>query len=256
MNNYFVDTHCHVFKSDYENIDEILENANNNHIKYVINNGSNNETNKEVIDLIKKYPNMYGALGIHPEDVDGVMPDDIKFIEDNLSNEKIVAIGEIGLDYYYTKDNKEEQIKLFESQLALAEKYNMPVIVHSRDATEDTINSLKKFKCKGVIHSFSGSLETARIYIKMGYLLGVNGVITFKNAKIKDVIKEVGLENIVLETDSPYLTPVPFRGTQNSPGHVLEVAQFVADLYNISLEELAEQTNKNITEMYKKIKLD
>ena len=256
MNNYFVDTHCHIFKSDYENINEILENASNNHIKYVINNGSNNETNKEVLESIKKYPNMYGAIGFHPEDVEGVMPDDIKFIEDNLSNEKIVAIGEIGLDYYYTKDNKEEQIKLFESQLALAEKHNMPVIVHSRDATEDTINSLKKFMCKGVIHSFSGSLETARIYIKMGYLLGVNGVITFKNAKIKDVIKEVGLENIVLETDSPYLTPVPFRGTQNNPGHVLEIAQFVADLYNISLEELAEQTNKNITEMYKKIKLD
>ena len=256
MNNYFVDTHCHVFKSDYENIDEVLENASNNHIKYVIDNGSNNQTNKEVLELIKKYPNMYGAIGIHPEDVDGVMPDDIKFIEDNLSNEKIVAIGEIGLDYYYTKENKEEQIKLFESQLSLAEKHNMPVIVHSRDATEDTINSLKKFKCKGVIHSFSGSLETAKIYIKMGYLLGVNGVITFKNAKIKDVIKEVGLKNIVLETDSPYLTPVPFRGTQNNPGHVLEIAQFVADLYNISLEELAEQTNKNITNMYKKMKLD
>ena len=256
MNNYFVDTHCHIFKSDYENINEILENASNNHIKYVIDNGSNNQTNKEVLELIKKYPNMYGAIGIHPEDVDGVMPDDIKFIEDNLSNEKIVAIGEIGLDYYYTKENKEEQIKLFESQLSLAEKYNMPVIVHSRDATEDTINSLKKFKCKGVIHSFSGSLETARIYIKMGYLLGVNGVITFKNAKIKDVIKEVGLKNIVLETDSPYLTPVPFRGTQNNPGHVLEIAQFVADLYNISLEALAEQTNNNITNMYKKMKLD
>ena len=256
MNNYFVDTHCHIFKSDYENINEILENASNKHIKYVINNGSNNETNKEVLELIKKYPNMYGAIGIHPEDVDDATQEDIKFIEVNLSNEKIVAIGEIGLDYYYTKDNKEEQIKLFESQLSLAEKYNMPVIVHSRDATEDTINSLKKFKCKGVIHSFSGSLETARIYIKMGYLLGVNGVITFKNAKIKDVIKEVGLKNIVLETDSPYLTPVPFRGTQNNPGHVLEIAQFVADLYNISLEELAEQTNNNITNMYKKMKLD
>ncbi len=256
MNNYFVDTHCHIFKSDYENINEILENASNNHIKYVIDNGSNNETNKEVLELIKKYPNMYGAIGIHPEDVDDATQEDIKFIEVNLSNEKIVAIGEIGLDYYYTKENKEEQIKLFESQLSLAEKYNMPVIVHSRDATEDTINSLKKFKCKGVIHSFSGSLETARIYIKMGYLLGVNGVITFKNAKIKDVIKEVGLKNIVLETDSPYLTPVPFRGTQNNPGHVLQIAQFVADLYNISLEELAEQTNKNITEMYKNIKLD
>ena len=128
--------------------------------------------------------------------------------------------------------------------------------MHSRDAKEDTINSLKKYNCKCVIHSFSGSLETARIYIKMGYMIGVNGVITFKNSKIKDVIKEVGFEHIVLETDSPYLTPEPFRGKQNNPGHVLEVAKFVANLYGISLEELAVQTNKNVTNMYKKMKLD
>ena len=256
MNNYFVDTHCHVFETDYDNIDVVLENASNNHIKYIINNGSNNFYNKEVLKLVDKYPCMYGAIGIHPEDVEGYSLEDLKFIENNLSCNKIVAIGEIGLDYHYTKENKDKQIELFEKQLALAEKYNLPVIVHSRDATEDTINSLKKFKCKGVIHSFSGSLETAKIYLKIGYLLGVNGVITFKNAKIKDVIKEVGLQNIVLETDSPYLTPEPFRGKQNNPGHVLEVAKFVANLYDISLEELATQTNKNVTDMYKKMKLD
>ena len=256
MNNYFVDTHCHVFETDYDNIDVVLENASNNHIKYIINNGSNNFYNKEVLKLVDKYPCMYGAIGIHPEDVEGYSLEDLKFIENNLSCNKIVAIGEIGLDYHYTKENKDKQIELFEKQLALAEKYNLPVIVHSRDATEDTINSLKKFKCKGVIHSFSGSFETAKIYLKIGYLLGVNGVITFKNAKIKDVIKEVGLQNIVLETDSPYLTPEPFRGKQNNPGHVLEVAKFVANLYDISLEELATQTNKNVTDMYKKMKLD
>ena len=224
--------------------------------KRQINNGSNDKYDKEVLELIEKYPCMYGAIGIHPEDVDSYSLDDIKFIENNISNKKIVAIGEIGLDYHYTKENKDKQIKLFEMQLSLAEKYNIPVIVHSRDATEDTINSLKKFNCKGVIHSFSGSLETARIYIKMGYMIGVNGVITFKNSKIKDVIKEVGFEHIVLETDSPYLTPEPFRGKQNNPGHVLEVAKFVANLYGISLEELAVQTNKNVTNMYKKMKLD
>ncbi len=256
MNNYFVDTHCHIFASDYENIDKVLENASNNHVKYIINNGSNGEYNKEVLKLVDKYPCMYGAIGIHPEDVEDYTLEDIKFIEDNLSCKKIVAIGEIGLDYHYTKENKDKQIELFEKQLALAEKYNLPVIVHSRDATEDTINSLKKFKCKGVIHSFSGSIETAKIYLKMGYLLGVNGVITFKNAKIKDVIKEVGLKNIVLETDSPYLTPEPFRGKQNFPGHVFEVAKFVAELYHVSLEELAKQTNRNIIDMYKKMELD
>ena len=245
MNNYFVDTHCHVFKSDYENIDEVLKNASNNHIKYVINNGSNNKFNKEVLDLIEKYPNMYGAIGIHPEDVDDATQEDIKFIEDNLSNEKIVAIGEIGLDYYYTKDNKKEQIKLFETQLALAEKYNLPVIVHSRDATEDTINSLKKFNCKGVIHSFSGSLETARIYIKMGYLLGVNGVITFKNArKSLEALAAVPLDRLVLETDCPYMAPVPFRGKRCDSSMIPYMAEKAAEIKGSSAQEILDITCK------------
>lgn len=252
----FVDTHCHIFKSDYDNIDEVLNNASNNNVKYYINNGSDREYNKEVLELVKEYDNIYGALGIHPETVDDYSLDDIEFIKNNLSNEKIVAIGEIGLDYHYTKENKNEQIKLLEMQLSLAEEYNLPVIIHSRDATEDTINTLKKFNCRGTIHSFSGSLETAKIYIKMGYLLGVNGVITFKNCNIKDVIKEVGLDNIVLETDSPYLTPVPYRGMQNNPSHILDIAKFVSELYNVSLEELSYRTNENIKRMYKRVKLD
>ena len=252
----FVDTHCHIFKSDYDNIDEVLNNASNNNVKYYINNGSDREYNKEVLELVKEYDNMYGALGIHPETVDDYSLDDIEFIKNNLSNEKIVAIGEIGLDYHYTKENKDEQIKLLEMQLSLAEEYNLPVIIHSRDATEDTINTLKKFNCRGTIHSFSGSLETAKIYIKMRYLLGVNGVITFKNCNIKDVIKEVGLDNIVLETDSPYLTPVPYRGMQNNPSHILDIAKFVSELYNVSLEELSYRTNENIKRMYERVKLD
>ncbi len=251
----FVDTHCHIFKSDYDNIDEVLNNASNNNVKYYINNGSDREYNKEVLELVKEYDNMYGALGIHPETVDDYSLDDIEFIKNNLSNEKIVAIGEIGLDYHYTKENKDEQIKLLEMQLSLAEEYNLPVIIHSRDATEDTINTLKKFNCRGTIHSFSGSLETAKIYIKMGYLLGVNGVITFKNCNIKDVIKEVGLNNIVLETDSPYLTPVPYRGMKNDPSHIMDIAKFVSELYNVSLEELSYRTNENIKRMYERVKL-
>lgn len=252
----FVDTHCHIFKSDYDNIDEVLNNASINNVKYYINNGSDREYNKEVLELVKEYDNMYGALGIHPETVDDYSLDDIEFIKNNLSNEKIVAIGEIGLDYHYTKENKDEQIKLLEMQLSLAEEYNLPVIIHSRDATEDTINTLKKFNCRGTIHSFSGSLETAKIYIKMGYLLGINGVITFKNCNIKDVIKEVGLDNIVLETDSPYLTPVPYRGMQNNPSHILDIAKFVSELYNVSLEELSYRTNENIKRMYERVELD
>lgn len=247
----FTDSHCHLYDEYYENIDEIITLAKDNNVTRFINNGCDLKTNREVLDKITKYDNMYGAIGIHPEYVDNYTLDDINFIKDNLNNNKIIAIGEIGLDYYYTKENKEEQKELFEIQLKLAEKYNLPVIVHSRDATLDTINTLKKYKVNGFIHSFSGSLETAREYIKMGYLIGINGVITFKNANIKDVIKEIPLEYLVLETDSPYLTPVPYRGKQNNPSHIIDIAKFICELKNISLDELSKITNSNLKRIFK-----
>lgn len=246
----FTDTHCHLYKEYYNDLDIILKQAESNNVNRYIVAGCNQKSNEEVIKLINNYSNIYGTLGIHPEDVENYNEKDLYFIEKNLSNKKILAIGEIGLDYYYTKENKEEQIKLFERQLAIAEKYNKPVVIHSREATQDTIDTLKKYKVNGVIHSFSGSLEVAKIYIKMGFLIGVNGVITFKNSKVKDVIKELGLENIILETDSPYLTPHPYRGTQNSPKYILNIAEFIADLYSVDLEKLAKITNDNISRIF------
>ena len=246
----FTDTHCHIYKEYYENIDEILKNAKENKINRMINNGCDKKSNSEVLELIGKYENMYGALGIHPENVEEYIQEDIKLIEKQLNHKKVIAIGEIGLDYHYTKENKEKQKKLLEEQLSLAERYHLPVIIHSREATEDTINILKNYKTKGVIHSFSGSLEIAKIYIKMGYLLGINGVITFKNSKLKDVIREIPLENIVLETDSPYLTPEPFRGKRNEPARILEIAKFISELKEISIEELARITNDNIKRIF------
>lgn len=135
--------------------------------------------------------------------------------------------------------------------MELAEKYDLPVVVHSRESTLDTINTLKKYNVKGLIHSFSGSLETAKEYIKMGYLIGINGVITFKNANIKDVIKEIPLEYLVLETDSPYLTPVPFRGKQNNPSHIIDIAKFICELKDISLDDLSKITNYNLERIFK-----
>lgn len=246
----FTDTHCHIFNEYYDNINDVIKDASNNYITRYINNGTDLKSNQEVLKLINKYPNMYGAIGIHPEVVDTYNKNDLLFIKDNLTNNKVVALGEIGLDYHYTKENKEEQIKLFEAQLSLAQDYNIPVIIHSREATQDTINCLKKYHVKGVIHSFSGSLETAEIYIKMGFLLGINGVITFKNSNLKDIIKQIPPENIVLETDSPYLTPEPYRGTKNEPKRVLEIAKFLCTIYKISLEELSEITNKNIKRIF------
>ena len=246
----FTDTHCHIYKEYYESIDNVLENAKDVGINRVINNGCDNKSNKEVLELIDKYPNMYGAIGIHPENVETYTEDDIKYIEDNLKKPKMVAIGEIGLDYHYTKDNKEKQIMLFERQLKLAEKHHIPVIIHSREATEDTINCLKKYNITGVIHSFSGSLETAKIYIKMGFILGINGVITFKNSKLKEVIKEIDLENIIFETDSPYLTPEPFRGQKNEPARIINIAEFICNLKNIEKSQASIITNENIKRVF------
>lgn len=245
----FCDTHCHLFQEYYENLESVIHLAKENGVGRMIVSGCDSKSNHEVMELIKK-EEIYGTLGIHPEDVKNYTMEDLNYIEENIKNEKIIAIGEIGLDYHYEKETKEEQIQLFESQLTLAEKYHLPVVVHSRDATQDTINSLKKFKVNGVIHSFSGSLETAEIYIKMGFLLGVNGVITFKNCNLKDVIKQIDLHNIVLETDSPYLTPVPFRGKQNDPSKVSNIADFVSDLKDVTRVELAKITNENIKRIF------
>ncbi len=245
----FCDTHCHLFKEYYDNIEEVLKLSKEKKVNKMIVAGCDDKTNREVLGLVK-YEEIYGCLGIHPEDVLNYKEKDLKFIENNLNNSKIIAIGEIGLDYHYDKNSKEKQIELFESQLALAEKYKLPVVIHSRDATLDTIEVLKKYNVKGVIHSFSGSLETANIYIKMGFLLGINGVITFKNCNLKDVIKDLDLNNIVLETDSPFLTPVPFRGKVNDPSKILDIANFICEIKNISIDRLVYITNENIKRVF------
>lgn len=246
----FTDTHCHIYKEYYDNIDQIIKNAKENHVNRIINNGCDKKSNEEVLRWIKIIPNMYGALGIHPENVLNYQEEDLNWLEKELKSPKIIAIGEIGLDYHYTKENKEKQKELLKRQLDLATKYNLPVIIHSRDATQDTIEILKNYQLKGVIHSFSGSKETAQIYIKMGYLLGINGVITFKNSHLKEIIKDIPLKNIILETDSPYLTPVPYRGTKNEPARILDIAKFICLEKNIELDQLATITNENIKRIF------
>lgn len=242
----FCDTHCHVLSEYYDNIDELLKDAKEAGVSRVINAAYNLESSKEVMALVKKYPEMYGVVGLHPENIE----EDFDYtIFDNL-DKKIVGIGEIGLDYHYTKDNKDKQIEVFERQLDIAEKLNLSVVIHSREAAGDTLEILKRHHNFGVIHSYSGSLEMAREYIKLGFVLGVNGVVTFKNCNLKDTLKNIDMNSIVLETDSPYLTPVPFRGTQNNPGKMMNTARFVADIYGVSLSELAEITNQNIKRIF------
>ncbi len=249
----FADTHAHLYSEYYDNIDFVINDANNRGIKYIINAGIDANSNKEVLELSSKYPNLYCVLGVHPEDVDTYYDADLQYIIDNLNNPKVVGIGEIGLDYYYTKENKEKQKEIFCKQLEVAEKYNLPVVVHSREATQDTIDCLKKYKVKGVIHAFSGSLDTANIYIKMGFKLGVGGVVTFKNSKLKEVFKEVDISNIVFETDSPYLSPEPLRGRVNNPGNVDHIVKFISELKNVSIEELSKVSMDNVRYVFDKI---
>lgn len=244
------DTHCHIFSEDYEDIAKIIDNAKQNGVCKYINNASNIQSCYEVLELSKKYDSMYAALGIHPEFVNTYSEDDLDKIIENLGNQKVVAIGEIGLDYHYEKDSREKQIELFSKQLKIAQDHDLPVIIHNREATQDTINTLKKYKVRGVIHCFNGSLETAKEYINMGFALGINGVITFKNCKLKEVIKNIDINNIVLETDCPYLTPEPNRGKKNEPKYVLDIANFIANIYNISLNQVEKITNDNVRRIF------
>ena len=184
------DSHTHILPTDVPNYQEILENLKQNNIKRIIINGYNDKTNKEVLELVSIYENVYGALGFHPDNINELTEDSLAFIEKNLNNPKIIAIGEIGLDYYHNKENKEDQIKLLEKFLELSTKTNKPVIIHNREATGDLITTLKKYKTKGIIHCFNGSKETANIFLKLGYKLGIGGVITFKNCKLKEEIKK------------------------------------------------------------------
>ena len=241
-----IDTHCHVFKEYYNNIDEVINKMQNN---IIIISGTNDQDNKEVLELCKKYPNVYGTIGIHP--TEEYSPNSLKFIEENLNNEKIVGIGEIGLDYYWNKDNKEKQKEIFIKQLDLARKFNKSVVIHNREATNDTYEILKNYPdLKKDIHCYSGSLEMAKNFIKINCRLGIGGVVTFKNSKLKEVIKEIDLKYLMLETDSPFLTPEPYRGKQNEPYNIIFVANKIAEIKEIPLEEVLKQTTLNAIEQF------
>lgn len=249
-----IDTHCHIYNEFYDNIDNVINDFKENNIDVVFNCADSYESSLEVVKLSKLYDSMYPAVGIHPEELlniqESEIDDYILKIENLIKNNKVIAIGEIGLDYYHDKSNKDIQKYLFEEQLKLAQKYSLPVIIHVREATKDVIDILKKYKLKGIIHCFNGSLETAQIYIKMGYLLGIGGLITFKNCNLKNIINEIGLHNIVLETDSPFLTPEPFRGCKNEPKFIIYTLERLSELTETSQEELVKITYDNIQRIF------
>lgn len=242
-----IDSHCHILSSEYEKPEDVIKDSKTSGVDKMIINGYDLESSAEAVLLSNEYNYVYASIGIGPENIDSVSDKDFIKLEELINKGKVVAIGEIGLDYYWTKDNKEKQIYVFENMLALAKKYNLPVIVHCRQAIKDTYELLKKYKVTGILHCFSGSAESAKEFIKLGFLIGIGGVVTFKNAKeIKDVVIKIDLSNISLETDSPYLSPEPFRGKVNVPKNVIYVARKIAELKNVSLEEVLEVTSSNV----------
>lgn len=243
-----VDTHCHLFYDDYPDVDDVIKRMGDN---IIIVSGFDDSSNKEVLKLCSMYDNVYGTLGIHPESASLLY--DLDFVSSHINDSKIVAVGEIGLDYYYTKDNREEQINLFCKQIEIAISCNKPIVVHSRDAISDTYDIIKRYNIGGMtdIHCFSGSLEMAREFVKLGCRLGIGGVLTFNNsARLKEVVKEVDISNLLLETDSPYMTPVPFRGKRNEPYNIRYVADVISDIKGISLDEVLKITSENAFKLF------
>lgn len=252
VNNIF-DTHAHyadhAFDSDR---DELLSSLPENGVKYVMLASSSVDDTRENALLAEKYDYIYAASGVHPESVDTNPADYLDIVKNTiLSSPKIKAVGEIGLDYHYEGYDRDKQIKLFEEQLVLAKELSLPVIVHSRDACEDTLNILKKHKPCGVVHCFSGSAETAKEIIKLGMYIGFTGVITFKNAKkALKALEVVPLDRLLLETDCPYMSPVPFRGKRCDSSMIAYTAEKAAEIKHIDTQELIDITCENAKKFY------
>lgn len=247
-----IDTHLHLSTEDFheDEIKDVLRQARLNHVlKYIVCGCSKSEI-KNVIKLYSNSEDIYLALGYHPEFANVINKKSIEILEGLIQRKNVVAVGEIGLDYHYGKENSKRQKIIFIEQLKLAEKYNLPVVIHTREAIEETYEILSKFHVRGVIHCFSGSYEMAEKFIKLGFYLGIGGVITFKNSKLKNVVAKIGLDHIVFETDSPYLAPEPYRGKKNGPQNVYHIASYVADLLNMSLEEVEDITTKNAMTLF------
>lgn len=247
----FIDTHMHIGYDFGVEPDKYVENANNKNVKVLIASFCEKTDLIKSVEFVDKYDCLYACVGYHPENANDIVEEDYKKLEDTIkSNKKIIAIGEIGLDYYWNKDNKDKQKEVFRKQLELAERLSLPVVIHTREAIEDTYQILKDYKVKGVMHCFSGSLEMAKKFINLGYLLGIGGVVTFKNSKLYQLIEQVDLSNIVLETDSPYMAPEPVRGTTNESANIPFIAERIASIKNIGIEEVMEITTSNACLMF------
>lgn len=253
------DTHAHYDDEAFDqDRDEMLTQLKEHGIEAVTNVGASMKSCKTTLELARKYPLVYGAVGVHPNETGELLEADMKWLFETAMDEKIVAIGEIGLDYYWEEPDHDTQKKWFVRQLSLAGEARLPVIIHSREAAKDTLDIMKAEQAEklgGVIHCFSYSKEMAREYLNMGFYLGIGGVVTFKNAKkLKEVVEYMPMEQMVLETDCPYLSPVPNRGKRNSSFNLPYVVREISRIKNIPAEEVIEITDRNAKRLYGLIK--
>ncbi len=254
---FFIDSHCHLDMDSYEeDLEAVLERARHHGVQSIITIGIDEKSSRRAVELAKTYPMLRATVGIHPHDVNDIHSSTWqnleRLIEDN--REYIVAYGEIGLDYARNYSEPETQKKAFRKQLQLAKDLQLPVIIHDRDAHEDTIAILQElgpFPKRGVMHCFSGDIKLAEKVIDLGFLISIPGVVTFKNGQtLQEVVKASPLESLILETDGPFLAPVPWRGKRNEPAYLLYAAEKVAELKDVSMEELARQTSKNAGQLF------
>jgi len=242
------DTHSHINTDVFEEeLEEVIKRAHKEGVLHMMVIGFDHETNERAIDIASKYPNVYASVGFHPTIAHEVTNADFKLLEEQLESEYVVAVGECGLDLHWNKDTLEKQVEVFKKQIDLSKKLNKPLIIHMRDVTEVMYETLAPYESLcGIMHSFPSSPEMADRFIKLGLHISLGGPVTFKNAKTpKEVAKHVALDHLLIETDSPYLSPHPFRGKRNEPMRVKLVAEEIARLKNIGFEEVASKTTEN-----------
>ncbi|MGL6248189.1 MAG: TatD family hydrolase [Culicoidibacterales bacterium] len=252
----FFDTHCHLNAEQFRGeIEEILENAKQANVKFMLVVGFDRQTIEDAVSLAEAHEHIYAAVGWHPVDAIDLTETDLARIEQLMIHPKVVAVGEIGLDYHWDKSPHEVQQIVFEQQIELALKYDKPIIVHDRDAHQAVYETLKKYTdrgLRGVMHSYSASSEMVKAFTELGFMISLSGVVTFKNAKMpKKVAELTPLEYLLIETDAPYLTPHPYRGKRNEPAYVALVAEEIALLKGISVDEVAKATTENAKRLFK-----
>ena len=250
----YIDTHVHL-NSDtlFSNLEHYIEKARKAHIQQMIVIGYDHESNRRALDIASRYDNIYAAVGYHPTEAKSLTDSDLDVLDQLLKHEKVVAIGECGLDFYWDKEHEDKQITLFEKHIVRSKTLNIPLVIHMRDATNKTYETLKKHApVRGVMHCYSGSVEMAQRFIDLGLHISLGGPVTFLNAKTpKPVAESVSLERLLIETDAPYLAPHPYRGKQNDSSYLPLIAKAIAELKHINVETVARQTTDNAIKLFK-----